>query len=800
MANIGSLTVTLGIDVTQLDKSISSMNTMAQKFRTFGYLASAALTLPIVAASKATFQLAKDFEFSMQKIVGLTGVAQNAVNAWSDEILKLGPQLGKGPQELAEAMYFISSSGIKGAEAMDVLKLSAKAATAGLGQTQQVADLLTSALNAYRGTGLTAAYATDVLVAAVREGKAEAAGFSSAMGQIIPIASQLGVSFDQVAGGMAAITLTGSSSSNAAVYLKGVFNSLLTASTQGEKALAKAGTSYKGLRDILANQGLIALIQKLRDIQVKYDGDELLSDVLPNIRALTGYLSLAGKNFQYNTELMKRVEQSTGSLGKAFAAVADTIKVRYDQAISQAQVSMIELGKSIAEAFLPILEKLVIGLENLTKWFNSLTEEQKRHTLGWVAFIAILGPASLAIAVLEYSLTGLMAIGKKLIFVFNGLRISMLSNPYLLVGAGVIAITGGIIHFIRKTNEAAIAQNSFNTALVKVNDSIKKLKDLTSIDYGNMNFMQLAGVKEEAIKQKALAFKMITEAVERSGHTMDQFYAGEKMGKYTKYIDSQVASWNSANAIVKEVDGSLDKLATTFVQNATSTKIATVAIKEYVKAITKIQGFGKDNKFNVSVSPNNTAGEGAWDIWKKETDTKGSLYNGQFGAGGDWASQQAAIDQYNQSLMNQGKLVQGLTNSFSEFFQNTSKGLKGMFDSLIKTLQDYLAKLAALAVVSAILNVLVPGSGAAVGALTNLRKFVGVPGYANGTMNAPGGLSLVGERGPELVNLPRGAQVLPAGFTGAAMRGGMQGDVWFHIEDNQLVGILRKAGIKNSLY
>lgn len=35
------------------------------------------------------------------------------------------------------------------------------------------------------------------------------------------------------------------------------------------------------------------------------------------------------------------------------------------------------------------------------------------------------------------------------------------------------------------------------------------------------------------------------------------------------------------------------------------------------------------------------------------------------------------------------------------------------------------------------------------------------PKYANGTNYAAGGLSLVGERGPELVNLPRGSQVIP---------------------------------------
>lgn len=36
-----------------------------------------------------------------------------------------------------------------------------------------------------------------------------------------------------------------------------------------------------------------------------------------------------------------------------------------------------------------------------------------------------------------------------------------------------------------------------------------------------------------------------------------------------------------------------------------------------------------------------------------------------------------------------------------------------------------------------------------------------IPGFATGTSFAPGGLALVGERGPELVNLPRGSQVIP---------------------------------------
>jgi len=45
-----------------------------------------------------------------------------------------------------------------------------------------------------------------------------------------------------------------------------------------------------------------------------------------------------------------------------------------------------------------------------------------------------------------------------------------------------------------------------------------------------------------------------------------------------------------------------------------------------------------------------------------------------------------------------------------------------------------------------------------------------LPAFANGTTGAPGGWSLVGERGPELINLRPGAQVMPSPATAALMK------------------------------
>jgi tape measure domain-containing protein len=68
--------------------------------------------------------------------------------------------------------------------------------------------------------------------------------------------------------------------------------------------------------------------------------------------------------------------------------------------------------------------------------------------------------------------------------------------------------------------------------------------------------------------------------------------------------------------------------------------------------------------------------------------------------------------------------------------------------------------------------------------------------FASGTRDAPGGLSLVGERGPEFVNLPRHSQVFNAGVTSTALRGGGQNmniSGEFKIQGTDLVLVLERT-------
>jgi len=250
------------------------------------------ITLPVLAIGAAVAKVGTDFETVMKRAVGLAGVSADAIGGVKASILALGKEVGKTPQELGEAFYFVASAGFTAAEAMDVLRIAAMASAAGLGTTQDVAKVLGLVINAYGHENITAARAADILTAAVRDGTAEADAFASVLGRVVPTAATLGVSFDQVTAAIAAMTQSGLSADEAATSLNQVMVSLLKPTREAEQAMADMGLSAEGLRKQLREQGLLAV---LRTLEERFAGnDEAASLVFGNVRALRGVLSLLG--------------------------------------------------------------------------------------------------------------------------------------------------------------------------------------------------------------------------------------------------------------------------------------------------------------------------------------------------------------------------------------------------------------------------------------------------------------------------------------------------------------------------
>lgn len=112
-------------------------------------------------------------------------------------------------------------------------------------------------------------------------------------------------------------------------------------------------------------------------------------------------------------------------------------------------------------------------------------------------------------------------------------------------------------------------------------------------------------------------------------------------------------------------------------------------------------------------------------------------------------------------------LASGLANVFSSVVDGSKSAVEAVGD-LLKSLGQMLINQGFQALIGGIFG---GGAGGGLGSIISsifgggggglTLGFNGIPGYADGTNYAQGGMALVGERGPELVNLPRGSQVIP---------------------------------------
>jgi TP901 family phage tail tape measure protein len=523
--NIGTLEATLGVDTAGLaqaqvamqqfqKKAETSMNTVSQTFDKVGrnmyYFGTASmrfLTLPLALAGAASFKMASDFESSMQKVVGLVGIAQSQVDSWKTALLAMGPELGKSPKELADALYYITSSGIKGAEAMDVLRNSAKASIAGLGETKDVANAVTSAMNAYSTSNLTSGHTLDILTAAVREGKAEGADFARQIGDVIPIASQMGVSFDQVAAGMAAMTLTGISTAESATYLKNMLFAIEKGTPQTRQALKDMGTSIQELRNSITSRGLLPTLENLRTLTNKY-GEDMMTKVFPNIRGFMGVLSLMGDRLTANKVLFQKVADSTGDMNKAYLTAADTIKVKFGQALAQVQSSAIQFGLALKGPLINFLEGFANTLKKVTNWFLSLSTAQQQWVLRIGVTIAAIGPLAIGIGLLFRLFAGLTVVIKAIIPMVQAFNMAILRNPIGAILTVLGSYIASLLIFNSLTGTAAEKQQEFNKEL----ERSKELQGETqSIEKRMAALNSMSDLQKQTLKEDILAQRKAQE-------------------------------------------------------------------------------------------------------------------------------------------------------------------------------------------------------------------------------------------------------------------------------------------------
>jgi tape measure domain-containing protein len=169
-------------------------------------------------------------------------------------------------------------------------------------------------------------------------------------------------------------------------------------------------------------------------------------------------------------------------------------------------------------------------------------------------------------------------------------------------------------------------------------------------------------------------------------------------------------------------------------------------------------------------------------------------------------------------ISEQGTMIEntvlGIANAMAQSASEGATSMRELAQAAIsaglKIIRSYIQQGVASAVSKALTSVPFPfniAAGAAAGSVasvlfTNLISKIGVNGFARGTAFAPGGMALVGEKGPELVNIPRGSQVISNMRTNRLLEGmGQSGGVMqgeFTVRGTDLVLVLDRAKARQS--
>jgi TP901 family phage tail tape measure protein len=411
-------------------KGAGAMGAFAKKasaFQSAGRTLTTRLTLPIALAGAAAIKMSTDYDSAFGKIERLVGINAKQLDAWKESVLGISRETAVAPKDLADALFFVTSAGLRGKTALDALNASARASAIGLGDTETVADAVTSAMNAYGPSVLSATQATDVLVAAVREGKMEAGELAPVIGRVIPIAEAMGVSFDQAAGAMAVMSRSGTNAATAAVQTSAILTTFAKPTTQMASALDQMGLSVEGVRKQLANKGLVPTIANLRTEAEKAGVD--LAQVFGNKRALTGVLQLT-KNAKETDRIMSKLADSAGMTDEAFAKLQTKNKFKLTQALNEIRIVLIEVGAALAPIVLPVLTKALRAIGDAFKALKKQPKEVKILFAALIGIAALLGPALLLVAF------AMKAVGVAMIIV---------TSPISLIVIGIIALIALLI-------------------------------------------------------------------------------------------------------------------------------------------------------------------------------------------------------------------------------------------------------------------------------------------------------------------------------------------------------------------
>lgn len=278
--------------------------------------------------AKDIIDLGSDFENSFSKVTTLVDEGAISLNELSSGILDLSNTFGKSVNDINSAAYQALSASVDSADLLDVLNTAQKSSVAGFTDTETAIDGLTNVINSYGFEIEKADYIANAFLVTQNLGKTTFGELANSIGQVAPLASQLGVSIEDVLSSVAALTAQGVSTSEAITNIRSSLTAVMNPSKEAADTAKSLGIEFN--YTTLKSMGYIDFLNYVKD--AVGEDSEALNKLFGRVQAVNGVLGLTSDTGSKKVaETLNAITNETNALDDAFNKMSDTLSFKFDK-------------------------------------------------------------------------------------------------------------------------------------------------------------------------------------------------------------------------------------------------------------------------------------------------------------------------------------------------------------------------------------------------------------------------------------------------------------------------------------
>ncbi len=508
----------------------------------------------------STVAAARKFEISISEVETIADTVGLSFDALADQARQAAIAIGQPLDVVVEAQYQLLSNQVGNAtESLIAFEASQRLALVGVTPLNSAVALITGTLNAYGAAVGGADVLSAKLFKTVELGRVRISEMGDSLGRVTVLASQLGISIDEVLASIATLTIQGVKASDAMTQILNVQLKLIRPTDALKEAMASLGfaSAEAGIQAF----GYQGFLQVLRDTT---DGTaSSVGELFGRVRATRGVMGKTGAAAEKYAKNLEAIKNATSDL------LDEKLSLIFETNAKQVEIELNKLNIAVTESFGRGIN--VVIKETFDIFGGSVATIATLATAATAAGAAFLimrsGILSTLPALFAYQTTTISATGHIIRFkqanILASLSIKKLATATL---AFLATPLGAAIAAAAAVTAIAIAYNKATAALEDYSEKVIALNDLILKDTLKKNARRFADTKEILDKelseiQKKLAVqvkleleaankaKLIEEALHES--ITDQLQA--RVSAVQKFADAASSIVDDLNSKLKDL-------------------------------------------------------------------------------------------------------------------------------------------------------------------------------------------------------------------------------------------------------